>query len=290
MSISSKKSIIVGVSSFLLVLFSMPLGHALMILMEHYLSSTTLHYTAFAMGGVGLLIAIIGVFAYGDTRQTLYGLFGGLLFWTGWVEFIYVYFAHRFEVQPLMVDGEIVTKPEYLIMPSSFGFWVMFMVLYIFNTKTGCSFFNYLQKKFFKGSQVAVQMRPMAHHTSLVTFMELNLILWTSYLLLLFCYDDHFLGERHPVTIFIAIASLVGALFLFVRLIKIGHWGYAIRYAIPTVIVLWTFVEIMGRLSILREIWVAPMDHKIEMFSILASFIVVLIGILWINRGKLKRN
>ena len=92
-------------------------------------------------------MVITGVFAKGDTQQTLWGLFGGLLFWTGWIEFIYVYYAHRFGVQPLIVDGEVVTKPEYLIMPSSFGFWIMFMLLYLFNIKSGCDFFNYLQRK-----------------------------------------------------------------------------------------------------------------------------------------------
>jgi hypothetical protein len=119
----SRKSVLTGITSFLIVLFTMPLGHALMIFMEHVLSSTALHYAAFTMGAVGLVMVIIGVFAKGDTRQTLWGLFGGLLFWTGWVEFIYVYYAHRYEVQPLLnAAGEVVTKPEYLIMPSSFGF------------------------------------------------------------------------------------------------------------------------------------------------------------------------
>ena len=119
----SRKSVLTGITSFLVVLFTMPLGHALMIFMEHVLSSTALHYAAFTMGAVGLVMVIIGVFAKGDTRQTLWGLFGGLLFWTGWVEFIYVYYAHRYEVQPLLnAAGEVVTKPEYLIMPSSFGF------------------------------------------------------------------------------------------------------------------------------------------------------------------------
>ena len=50
------------IASFLLVLFTMPLGHALMIMMEHLNIPTALHYTAFAMGGVGLLMVIIGVF------------------------------------------------------------------------------------------------------------------------------------------------------------------------------------------------------------------------------------
>ena len=76
-----------AIASFLMVLFTMPLGHALMIIMEHVMNETVLHYSAFAMGAVGMVMVIIGVFAQGDTRQTLWGFLGGLLFWTGWVEF-----------------------------------------------------------------------------------------------------------------------------------------------------------------------------------------------------------
>ena len=122
-----KRNVFIGITSFLIVLFTMPLGHALMILMEHLMEPVTMHYATFFMGLIGLIMVITGVFAKGDTQQTLWGLFGGLLFWTGWIEFIYVYYAHRFGVQPLIVDREVVTKPEYLIMPSSFGFWIMFM-------------------------------------------------------------------------------------------------------------------------------------------------------------------
>ena len=126
-----KRNVFIGITSFLIVLFTMPLGHALMILMEHLMEPVTMHYATFFMGLIGLIMVITGVFAKGDTQQTLWGLFGGLLFWTGWIEFIYVYYVHRFGVQPLIVDGEVVTKPEYLIMPSSFGFWIMFMLLYL---------------------------------------------------------------------------------------------------------------------------------------------------------------
>ena len=98
----NRKSILVGSLSFFIVLFTMPLGHALMILMEHLLTHQQLYYSAFAMGAVGLVLTIVGVFANGDTRQTLFGMFGALLFWTGWIEFGYVYFAHRLDVQPLL--------------------------------------------------------------------------------------------------------------------------------------------------------------------------------------------
>jgi hypothetical protein len=272
----SKKSILTGISSFLAVLFAMPLGHALMIVMEHLLSQPALHYSAFAMGAVGLAMTIAGVFAKGDTRQTLWGLFGGLLFWTGWVEFIYVYYAHRYGVQPLLdASGAVATKPEYLIMPSSFGFWVMFMLLYIFCIKSGCNFFNYLQKVFFRKSSVRVKIYPMIRHTAIVTFMELNLILWTNYLLLLFCYDDHFIGDRSPVTAIVAFGCLAGSVFMFKRLLKISRWGYAIRYSIATVVVFWTFIEVLGRWDFFSEIWVKPMEYKTEMIMMLIVFLLL---------------
>ncbi len=71
----TKKTVLIGIASFLIVLFTMPLGHALMILMEHLLNKQALYHAAFAMGAVGLVLTIIGVFVNGDTRQTLFGLF-----------------------------------------------------------------------------------------------------------------------------------------------------------------------------------------------------------------------
>ena len=75
--------------SFFMVLFTMPLGHAIMILMDNTMTAGAVHVAAFLMGLAGLMIVIMGVFVKGDTRQTLFGFFGGLLFWTGWVEFLF---------------------------------------------------------------------------------------------------------------------------------------------------------------------------------------------------------
>ena len=151
-----------AIASFLMVLFTMPLGHGLMIIMEHLMSETVLHYSAFVMGAVGMAMVIVGVFAKGDTRQTLWGFFGGLLFWTGWVEFLFMYFANRFGTQPELdpVTGEIVTRPEYLILPASFGFWMMIMVMYLFSTKNGCNFINWWQRLLFRGKKNDIAARP----------------------------------------------------------------------------------------------------------------------------------
>ena len=193
------------VISVLVVLCFMPLGHAMMIMMEHLLPPSALHYCAFALGAVGLAIVIAGVFVKGDTRQTLLGLIGGLLFWTGWVEFLFQYYANRYGVQPEIVNGEIVTKPEYLILPATFGMWMLIMTVYVFSVKTGCYCINWLQKLFFGKRKDEIVTRPLSRHTSITTFMELNMMMWACYLLLMFCYDSRFLGDSHPVTFLVGI-------------------------------------------------------------------------------------
>ena len=274
--------------SFLLVLFAMPLGHALMILMEKFMDEGAMHVAGFAMGFVGLVLVIVGVFVKGDTRQTLWGLFGGLLFWTGWVEFLFLYYARRYGVQPEMENGVVVTKPEYLIMPASFGLWMMVMTMYIFSTKNGCDFITWIQKMVFRSRRKVIAAQPMTRHTSIVTFMELNMMLWGLYLLLMFCYDKRFVGDHHPVTFFVGLGCLVASVFMFLKQLRIASWGANIRMAIATVIVFWTPVEILGRINFFKEFWVEPEKYRLQMIAILAVFIVL--GFyLWIKRKQHRR-
>ena len=280
-----------AIASFMMVLLTMPLGHALMIMMEHLFTGSTLHLAAFAMGFVGMVMVIIGVFAKGDTRQTLWGFFGGLLFWTGWVEFLFMYFANRFGTQPELdpITGEVITRPEYLILPATFGLWMMVMMMYIFSTKNGCNFINWWQRVLLRDKKNMIAARPMTRHSSIVTFMELIMIMWGSYILLMFCYDDEFLGENHPVTLIVGIGCLIGSFFIFAKQLRISAWGANIRMAIATVVVFWTPVEIMGRMDILSEIWVAPLEHKTEMIIILSTFVILAIYV-WYKSSKNKSS
>ena len=312
-------------ASFFLVLFTMPLGHALMKVMETTMTASMLHYSAFAMGAVGLAMVIAGVFVKGDTKQTLWGLFGGLLFWTGWVEFLFAYYAARYGVHYDLVGSGIVTttteylngigvshqtlingvdikdipvaelkamtgsRPEYLIMPATFGIWMMFMVIYIFNTRTGCHAYNWLQKVFFRDKRDEIVPRSMSHHASITTFLELNVMMWTLYLALMFMYDPVFLGDSHPVTLIVAVGCLVGSVFMFRYQLKLGAWGANIRMAVSTVIIFWTFIEVFARNNLLSEFWVDPMNHKVEMFTILACF-VALAAFVTVRTVRNRRN
>ena len=284
--IQKKKNWWKSIASFLLVLCTMPLGHAMMIIMENTMTPAAVHCSAFCMGLAGLLLVIGGVFVKGDTRQTVCGLIGGLLFWTGWVEFLFQYYATRWGTQPEMENGEVVTRPEYLILPASFGMWMMVMMLYIFSTKNGCNFINWWQRMILRSHKNEIAARPMTHHTSIVTFMELNMILWASYLLLMFCYDRNFLGDRHPITSIVAAGCLLGSIFIFKKQLKLSSWGSNIRMAIATVIVFWVPVEVLGRLNFFHEFWVEPEKYATQIFSILVAFVVLMVYIMMAARKK----
>ena len=280
-----------AIASFLMVLFTMPLGHALMIMMEHTMGKTALHYSAFAMGAVGIFMVIRGVFAKGDTRQTLWGLFGGLLFWTGWVEFLFMYFANRFGTQAQLdpVTGEIVTRPEYLILPASFGFWMMIMVMYLFSTRNGCNFINWWQRMLFRGRKADIAARPMTRHTSIVAFMEVITMLWTCYLILMFCYDERFLGDHHPITLLVGMLGFTGSIFMFTKLLHYASWGMSLRFGFATVIIFWIAVEVFDRIHVLEGLWTAPQEHTDQIVVILLSGIVSSLYLVYTSYKKRKK-
>lgn len=269
------KHSLTGILSFIIVLFTMPLGHAAMIFMEKIFGHSQIYLAAVSLGFLGLLLLIIGTGFSNDSKATFMGLFAGLFIWTGWIEFAYVYYAKRYEVSPLISNGEIVTKPEYLILPSSIGFIVVIILYFLLGTRTGCLFFSWFQDKL--GLKIRESKRVADKNKAIVTFMELIIILWTFYLVLLFSYDNNFAGDRHFITYVVAFGSLLWSLYLLKKLMKISKIGYAVRYAIPTVIIFWNFVEILGRWGFFKEIWIVPGKYKMEMLTILVVFIILII-------------
>lgn len=300
-----KKYWVKSILSFFLILCTMPLGHALMILMEKLLMGN-LYNAAFLMGLVGLLLTIWGVFVKTDNKQTLMGLFGGLFIWTGWIEFGLHYYARRFQTMAMYSNGELVplqiaenaktlgetlvfSKPEYVIMPATFGFWILFMLIYIFSIRSGCDFLIWCQRVLFRGKRKTIVTNPITRHTSIVTCMELNLMMWSCYLLLMFLYDPEFVGDRNPIIIFIAIACLVGSFFIFRKQLRLKQWGANIRMAIATVIVFWTSVEVFIRRGIVKELWIEPQKHVSLILTILFAFILILIIVI-VNGILIKKD
>jgi len=278
---------LIGILAFMTVLLTMPLGHAVMILMEKGFGHTHVYTAAILLGLVGVLLLVVGSVLKTENKATFAGLFSGLFIWTGWIEFAHVYIAHRFDVKPLMENGEVVTKPEYLIMPASVGFLAMSLLYYLYNSRTGCTFFTWLQKVL----HIPIRYVPFTNQQknyALITATEMVALLWTFYLVLLFAYDKELLGDRHPVTYIIAFGSLLWSAFLFRDLLKLQNLGYAIRYSIPTVIIFWNFVEILGRWDILNEIWVKPHEYWLEVSLIFIVFALLTVVSL-IEKGRQRK-
>ena len=163
-----------AVVSIVVTLAAMPLTHSLARVLKEGTTGVEQFYAGMGMGAFGLFMVIAGVFVKGHIRQTLLGLFGGMFYWMGAVDFLFMYFANRFGTQAQLdpVTGEVVSRPEYLLLPATFGFWVMVMILYLFCTRNGCNFLNWWQKLFFGKHKKEIVVRAMTRHTSIVAFME----------------------------------------------------------------------------------------------------------------------
>ncbi len=269
----------VGISAFIIVLLTMPLGHAAMILMEKGLGLENVYFAAVLLGCIGTGLLLAGMSISRELPATLLGMFSALFVWAGWIEFAFSYYANRTGVQSLMENGEIVTKAEYLIMPSSLGFFAVVMLYYLFGVRTGCRFFLWLQRTL--KIDRAFELARSSRNTAMVTFMEFILLLWAFYMVLLLAYDQNFAGDRHPLTYFIAFASALWSLILFAKLMKITRLAYAIRYAIPTVIIFWNFVEILGRWNVFTEIWIEPSNYLLEIVLMAVVLLALTLSVLF---------
>lgn len=264
-----------GIGSFLMVLFFMPAGHALMVLIG--LLEWNKFYGAGALGFSGLALLYYGIRKNGHAViATISGFIAGVLMWTGWVEFSFVWIAEKLAIPHLSEDGKVVTKAEYLVMMSSFGLLAsLFIGMTLRSSK--CVFFIWIQK--LTGLKQEFHVPATGKRLlAVITFTETIMLLWFFYLVLLMVYDSSIAGDQHPATWIVAFGSLAWALWLINRLIRIQQFDYAVRYAIPTVIIFWNFVEILGRWNLFKEIWVHPVEHWIENTVIgllLIAFVVI---------------
>ncbi|MFT4644739.1 MAG: hypothetical protein ACI8ZX_001146 [Planctomycetota bacterium] len=277
------KSIRIGIVSFIIVLLFMPLGHSLMILNEKIF----IEYKYWGAFTIGLLGVVLLAFSLSQTVKnsisTLLGLLAGIFVWTGWIEFSFVWIAEKLNIPALIENGEVVTKPEYLIMPSSIGLLGVFFLVFLFSFNK-CQFFNWFQSvlKILPNVKMKGSVKPIA----ITTFLETVMILWTFYIVLLLVYDESIAGDKHLLTYIVAFGSLAWSIYLFNNLIRIKNFDSAIRYAVPTVIIFWNFVEILGRWGLFKEIWVHPFEYKIEI-GITTLTLLLFISYYYFNTRKM---
>jgi len=276
----------IGILAFVIVLFVMPIGHILMVIIEKSGGEKFMFPAAIALGLAGVLLLWVGSQNKTELTATWLGFIAGELLWTGWVEFSFVWTAHHLGIPDLMENGEIVTKAEYLIMPSSLGLLLSTMIYYLFNNQTRCNFFIWLNRNLKFGIKVAPVDKK--RNFSIITALEVIYITWFFYIVLLLLYDNSIFGDYHPVTYISFGIFLVWSIYLILRLLKVSKMAYAIRYSIPTVIIFWNSIEILGRWNYFEEVWVEPTKYIFETALILGGFILAVLISIYTSRKNIQ--
>lgn len=276
----------IGLFAFVVVFLVQGLGHTVMILMEEIFGAEYVFHSAFAMGLFGAALLYIGMKNPREVPATWLGFFAGTFLWTGWVEFSFVAYAWHLDVPPLLDEaGEVATKPEYLVMSSSLGILMATLVYFLLNKETKCNFFHWFQRHL--KLSTGKPSRGYQRNFAVITALETIYLVWFFYLALLLIYDEAVLGDRHPFVYVILFGNTVWALYLMNRLFRYWRVAAAIRYGIPTAIIAWNAVEILGRWDLFTEIWIHPTEYALEMSLVLGAVVVaVALSYMTPARGK----
>ncbi len=269
----------VGLLAAILVFMVQGLGHTVMIAMEEVWPGEEYVYeSAFVMGLFGAALLFIGMRSDKEVSATWLGFWAGTLLWTGWVEFAFVWSANYMSVPDLMdpnLPGEIATKAEYLVMMSSIGVLGSTLVYFTINPETKCNFFLWIQRNM--RLKVAKPTKGHKRNFAAITALETIYVIWFCYILLLFLYNEDIAGETSPAAYIFFFLNTIWAVYLLSRLVKFWKVTTAIRYAIPTAIIAWNTVELMGRWNLFISFWERPQEYWLEMTLFTLAIIIAAI-------------
>ena len=230
-----------GIKAFLTVLLVMPLGHA----------CTVLALRLPPGGQVIVIIACVTIaagimyvtkFMRSSAWSTFLGLIAGTLLWAGLVEIGVKIGAQRIGVE----EKKAMELTLAIIIPLS--------LYLLFNENIRCNFFIALRKSLHivKGPMPDIPVENWGPRTAFKMFA----LIWFGHIALFFAYDPDVFGTQSTACKIFFVSCLLGGTWLFYRLTKAEEMGFAFRYAIPTVVVLWSCIETLAKWKILSEPWI----------------------------------
>lgn len=266
----------IGIMAFTAALMIIPIAHGVMVLTEHLFGEEHRYTAAFLMGAIGIYILWIGVKLRREAIGTWLGFFAGTLLWTSWVEFAFMFYGRILYGVPVQLEGtEIIQLPEYMMMTTSVGVMMTSFFYFFFNKETRCNFFVWFHQRL--GMYMGERTSGRDRNFAAITFMETVFITWFFYLAQLTIYDPSLVGARHWIAYASFFACFVWGIYLFIRLMKYRRVSSAVRYAIPTSIILWVDVEFLSRWNMLTEVWLHPRDYILECTMIVVGCVIVTI-------------
>ena len=273
---------IVGIVTFVLMLFAIALGHTMMVLIEHELGRENTYVASIFLGAAAILLLWQGVKSKNESLQTWIGFFAGIMVWMTWVEFFYMFYGRsNWGMVPRMdgPDGLSVsgTFPEYMIMGATVGVLMLMLCFYTFDKDTRCNMFLWFQKKLRMQEGLGPSTKKAQDRNyAIITFMETIFVTWFCYAWNLLCFDPGLVGKGDlffAVNMASVFVAFVWSGYCFSRLIKFKRTSTALRYAIPVGNIFWVSVEVGTKWNLFTEIWINPWDYTIEMSVVLGAFI-----------------
>lgn len=263
----------IGIVAFLAVLLAIPLAHMAMMLNLNLFGEAHRYQSAFALGWVGIALLALGAKIRREAPATWLGFFGGMLTWTTWVEFSLIWFGRDVFPLPAQVAGErVIQYPEHMILMASFGLLMTAFFFFFHNKDTRCHFFEWFHRnlRLDLGKRGSARERNIA----VITFTETVYITWFFYVCQLIVLSPNLVGIDHWFAYVAFAGCLVWGLYCFIRLMRYRRISSAVRYAIPTTIILWVDVRFLAGWGVITEFYARPEKYILECLIVVGACLV----------------
>ena len=258
-----------GVIAFITVLFVMPLAHAVTVIALKMPQSTHLPIVVVVLIAAIILIYVTK-YIQSPAWETFIGMLAGVLLWAGLVEI------------GVKLGAQALDIAERKAMEFSLAILIPLFIYLVFNENLKCNLFISLRK----GLQLTRRKLPdiSIDHWGPRVAIKMFLMIWVGHMILFFGYDEDVFGPQSLYCKMVFVLCLLGGSYLFYRLTKAQEMDYAFRYAMPTVIVLWSCVELLVKWKITSEPWITL--NPLFMGIVTIAFIAILLFIVRAERRK----
>jgi len=244
----SLKSIFYTACSLVWIFGLSAIGHIIMVLIEKHNPAIKFDF-AWACAIVGILIIYMTRFLKHDGWQSFWGVLGGLGMWFAF-EYSLMYGGDRMGVT-YTFNG---SYPEYRMMKWTFMMLLMVFTYLLFQESVRCNFIYFLRRKL-RLMRGVVATGKISNYGPRTAFQYI-MVTWTFYVLLMIGYDEQLFGPQSWFIYTLFFASFSVFFYLCYKLLGYDKFGANLKYAIPTVTILWNDVEILAKWGMLKEPWV----------------------------------
>lgn len=213
-------------------------------------------FVSVGLSALGLFLVWLTSRIKSDVGQSILGIFGGNLLWTGAIEYALTSAARGLGVGKTVavMDGRLVAVyGEYVLLKHTWGALALVLVYLMFLESSRCPVFLWWRRKVptMRGALVGGRIENYGPRSAF----QYATTVWFFYLLLLWAYDEGVAGVHSLATTGILFAALAGSVYCMVRLHEQPSWGAAVRYAVGAMIVVWTPIEILGKWGVMQQPW-----------------------------------